>query len=108
YQPHFGTPLHAQASQVMAGRPISIQHSTISNSAGLVTHGPYHWRCPPIYAAILYFVWSTAVDHRSLQSVAAALLVTAGAGVRMYAEESLLTTTYPEYAAYRVPTRRGD
>ncbi len=73
---------------------------------GLVTHGPYSWLRHPIYAAILYFIWSTAVDHRSVQSVAAALLVTAGACVRMYAEESLLLTTYPEYAAYRARTAR--
>jgi protein-S-isoprenylcysteine O-methyltransferase Ste14 len=71
-----------------------------------VIHGPYRWLRHPIYAAILYFIWSTAVDHRSLQAVAAALLVTAGAGVRMYAEESLLTTTYPESAAYRARTAR--
>jgi protein-S-isoprenylcysteine O-methyltransferase Ste14 len=73
---------------------------------GLVTRGPYHWLRHPIYAAILYFIWSTAVDHRSVQSVAAALLVTAGACVRMYAEESLLMTTYPDYAAYRARTAR--
>ena len=72
----------------------------------VVTRGPYHWLRHPIYAAILYFIWSTAVDHRSVQSLAAALLVTAGAGVRMYAEESLLMTTYPEYAAYRARTAR--
>ena len=75
-------------------------------AGGLVTHGPYRWLRHPIYAAILYFIWSTAVDHRSLHAIAAALLVTAGAGVRMYAEESLLTTTYPEYAAYRARTAR--
>ena len=75
-------------------------------AGGLVTRGPYHWLRHPIYAAILYFIWSTAVDHRSTQSVAAALLVTAGACVRMYAEESLLLTTYPEYAAYRARTAR--
>jgi len=75
-------------------------------AGGLVTRGPYHWLRHPIYAAVLYFIWSTALDHRFIQSVAAALLVTAGACVRMYAEESLLLTTYPEYAAYRARTAR--
>jgi protein-S-isoprenylcysteine O-methyltransferase Ste14 len=73
---------------------------------GLVTHGPYRWLRHPIYAAILYFTWTTAVDHRTVQPITAALLVTAGAFVRMYAEESLLTTTYPEYASYRARTAR--
>jgi len=75
-------------------------------AGGLVTRGPYHWLRHPIYAAVLYFIWSTAVDHRSVESFAAALLITAGACVRMYAEESLLMTTYPEYAAYRARTAR--
>jgi len=75
-------------------------------AGGLVTRGPYHWLRHPIYAAILYFIWSTAIDHRSVQAVAAALLVTAGAFVRMYAEESLLTTMYPEYTTYRARTAR--
>ena len=73
---------------------------------GLVTNGPYRWLRHPIYAAILYFTWSTAVDHRTVQSITAALLLTAGAVVRMYAEESLLTVTYPEYATYRARTAR--
>jgi hypothetical protein len=42
----------------------------------------------------------------SVQSFAAALLVTAGASIRMYAEESLLMTMYPEYAACRARTAR--
>jgi len=75
-------------------------------AGGLVTRGPYHWLRHPIYAAILYFIWSTAIDHRSVQAMAAALLVTVGAFVRMYAEESLLTTMYPEYTTYRARTAR--
>jgi len=84
----------------------SFHAAATPTAGGLVTRGPYHWLRHPIYAAILYFIWSTAVDHGSIQSVAAALLVTAGACVRMYAEESLLLTTYPEYAAYRARTAR--
>jgi protein-S-isoprenylcysteine O-methyltransferase Ste14 len=75
-------------------------------SGGLVTHGPYRWWRHPIYAAVLYFVWTAALDYRSTQAVTAALLVTLGAGVRMYAEETLLLNKYPDYAAYRARTAR--
>ncbi len=75
-------------------------------AGGLVTTGPYRWLRHPIYAAILYFIWSTAVDHGSAPAVIAALLVTLGAGVRMYAEETFLTSVYPDYPAYRARTAR--
>jgi protein-S-isoprenylcysteine O-methyltransferase Ste14 len=75
-------------------------------SGGLVTTGPYRWLRHPIYAAILYFVWSTALDHHSWQAIAAAGIVTAGAGIRMVAEETLLVGMYPDYAAYRERTAR--
>jgi protein-S-isoprenylcysteine O-methyltransferase Ste14 len=55
----------------------------------------------PIYAAVLYFVWAGALDHRTPIAVACAAAVTAGAMIRMFAEERLLTGRYPEYRAYR-------
>jgi hypothetical protein len=70
------------------------------------TTSPYHWLRHPIYAAILYFVWSTAIDHRSAEAFAAAAPVTVGACVRMYAEETLSIGRYPEYAAYCARTAR--
>ena len=93
------------AARVTFGRR-SFHAAANPTEGGLVTYGPYRWIRHPIYAAILYFVWSTAVDHHSASAVGAALLVTFGAVVRMYAEETFLMTAYPEYATYRARTAR--
>jgi protein-S-isoprenylcysteine O-methyltransferase Ste14 len=93
------------AARITFGRR-SFHAAANPTAGGLVTTGPYRWLRHPIYAAIMYFVWSTALDHRSYGAIAAAALVTAGAVVRMYAEETLLVGMYPEYATYRASTAR--
>ena len=93
------------AARVTFGRR-SFHASANPTDGGLVTTGPYRWLRHPIYSAILYFVWTAAIDHRSAGAWAAAALVTIGACVRMYAEETLLIGRYPEYAAYSVRTAR--
>lgn len=93
------------AARITFGRR-SFHAAATPTAGGLVTSGPYRWLRHPIYAAILYFVWSAAIDYRSPQALVAAALVTAGAVVRMYAEETLLIGKYPEYAGYRARTAR--
>lgn len=93
------------AARITFGRR-SFHAAANPTAGGLVTSGPYRFWRHPIYAAVLYFVWSTALAHRSASAVTAALLVTIGAAVRMYAEETLLVKTYPDYAAYRARTAR--
>ena len=93
------------AARITFGRR-SFHAAANPTAGGLVTTGPYAWLRHPIYAAILYFIWSTALDHRSWQALAAAALVTVGGIVRMLAEETLLVQRYPEYAAYRSRTAR--
>ena len=93
------------AARVAFGRR-SFHAAADPTAGGLVTSGPYRWMRHPIYAAVLYFAWSAALDHRSATALAAALLVTAGAAIRMYAEERLLIGRYPEYGAYRARTAR--
>ena len=75
-------------------------------SGGLVTSGPYRYLRHPIYAAATYFVWAGALGHRAPIGFAGAVMLTAGAAMRMYAEESLLTTMYPHYGAYAARTAR--
>lgn len=84
----------------------SFHAAATTTAGGLVTRGPYRWLRHPIYASILYFVWAAAIDHRSLESLGAAVLVTLGAAIRMYAEERFLRGAYPEYAAYSARTAR--
>ena len=93
------------AARITFGRR-SFHAAANPTAVGLVTTGPYHWLRHPIYAAILYFVWSTALDHHSWEAIGAAGIVTAGAATRMFAEETLLTEKYPDYAAYRARTAR--
>src|SRR5215213_5359614 len=38
-------------------------------AGGLVTTGPYRYLRHPIYAAVLCFAWSTAIDHHSWQAL---------------------------------------
>src|SRR3954471_9711432 len=91
------------AARITFGRR-SFHAAANPTAGGLVTTGPYRFWRHPIYAAVLYFVWAAALDYHSASAISAATLVTIGALVRMYAEETLLVTAYPGYAAYRART----
>jgi protein-S-isoprenylcysteine O-methyltransferase Ste14 len=93
------------AARITFGRR-SFHAAANPTEGGLVTTGPYRWLRHPIYAAILYFIWATTLDHHTWQAIAAALVITAGAVLRIIAEETLLVAKYPEYAAYRARTAR--
>jgi protein-S-isoprenylcysteine O-methyltransferase Ste14 len=93
------------AARITFGRR-SFHAAANPTAGGLVTTGPYRFWRHPIYAAVLYFIWAAAVDYHTPSAILAAMLVTIGAAVRMYAEETLLVTAYPDYATYRARTAR--
>jgi protein-S-isoprenylcysteine O-methyltransferase Ste14 len=75
-------------------------------AGGLVTNGPYRYMRHPIYAAVCLFTLAGVAAHLELKAVLLAGVVIAGAGLRIYCEETLLKSLYPEYLQYAAKTRR--
>jgi len=73
---------------------------------GIVTTGPYRFLRHPIYAAILYFLWTGVASHASVLSVTAGVVATLGIAGRIVTEERLVTERYPEYREYAARTKR--
>lgn len=84
----------------------SFHASAIPTDGGLMTTGPYNFLRHPIYAAILYFVWTGVTSHLSMLACVLGLVVTIGLIIRMLAEERLVAQKYPEYAEYAARTKR--
>lgn len=93
------------AARVTFGRR-SFHAAANPTAGGVVSTGPYRYLRHPIYAAIIYFAWATAIDHWSPRGYGAAALITVGAIIRMLLEERLLVLRYPEYRDYMKRTRR--
>jgi protein-S-isoprenylcysteine O-methyltransferase Ste14 len=84
----------------------SFHASADPTEGGLVTTGPYRFFRHPIYAAIIYFSLLGVVTHPSVLNGELWLVIVAGLGVRMFAEERLVIQRYPEYAEYAARTKR--
>lgn len=93
------------AARLTFGRR-SFHAAATPTAGGIVTTGPYAYLRHPIYAAVLYFVWAGTFDNISWLAVASALVVSAGAFVRMLTEERLLVERYPQYRDYMARVKR--
>jgi protein-S-isoprenylcysteine O-methyltransferase Ste14 len=73
---------------------------------GLVTTGPYKYIRHPIYSAVLLFAWSGLLANFTLISLCFDLVLLAGTFARIFCEEHLVRTQYPEYNEYAERTKR--
>jgi protein-S-isoprenylcysteine O-methyltransferase Ste14 len=96
--------LMAWARVTFGGR--SFHAAANPTEGGLVTSGPYRFIRHPIYTAVVVFSFAGAAAHLSLLAGGLALVVLAGALIRMLLEERLLVARYPEYADYAARTKR--
>jgi protein-S-isoprenylcysteine O-methyltransferase Ste14 len=87
-------------------RARSFHFAANPTEGGLVTTGPYRFIRHPIYTAACFIAWPGAVVIRTPLAFVAAVLVTAGAVVRVLSEERLLVERYPEYREYARATPR--
>jgi protein-S-isoprenylcysteine O-methyltransferase Ste14 len=84
----------------------SFHASAEPTEGGVVTSGPYRFIRHPIYTAIVLFTFAGAGAHPSLPVAGLALVILAGALIRVFLEEWLLLARYPEYADYAARTKR--
>jgi protein-S-isoprenylcysteine O-methyltransferase Ste14 len=96
--------LAAWARRSFGTTQFSIHAEPIESS--LLSAGPYQFIRHPMYAAALLFLWTSILGHFLFINVLLGALVTAVIMVRIFAEETLLQTSYPDYLNYASKTKR--
>ncbi len=74
-------------------------------AATVMRHGPYRLVRHPMYSSVLLLIWSGIVSHRSTWTMVLGVVVTSMVVARVYAEERLLRSRFPDYAAYARTTK---
>lgn len=80
--------------------------SIMPEARKLVTSGPYAWARHPLYAVEMITIAGTALQFAAPWSWIIAAVVLCLQWIRSHFEEQVLAKTFPEYAAYRVRTKR--
>lgn len=74
-------------------------------AASIIRRGPYRFIRHPMYTAVLLFIWTAVLSHRSLVSLAVGAIVTLVVAIRVVAEERVLRARYADYADYARSTK---
>jgi protein-S-isoprenylcysteine O-methyltransferase Ste14 len=80
--------------------------SIMPEARRLVTGGPYAYARHPLYTVEMITITGTALRFAAPWSWLIGLAVIVFLWIRSYFEEQVLEKTYPEYAAYRLHTKR--
>lgn len=75
-------------------------------SATLVRTGPFRWIRHPLYSGLLLACGALVLDAPAPLRVVTWLLLAATLVVKLRYEERLLDAAFPDYAAYKLETRR--
>ena len=73
---------------------------------GLVTTGPFKFIRHPIYASVIYFILASVISHPLMLNIFLVIVCCLGVTIRIYSEEKLILTKYPEYSEYAKRTKR--
>lgn len=73
---------------------------------GLVTTGPFKFIRHPIYASVIYFILASVISHPLMLNIFLVIVCCLGVTIRIYSEEKLILTKYPEYSDYAKRTKR--
>jgi protein-S-isoprenylcysteine O-methyltransferase Ste14 len=96
--------LYELARRTVTGRGF---YSVMSGAVpgAVCADGPYRFIRHPMYAAVLLFIWTAVLSHRSLFTVTVGAIVTLVIAARIVGEERSLRTRYPDYADYARSTK---
>lgn len=77
-----------------------------SRSSSLTTTGPYGYVRHPMYSAVLLGAVGASIAHAETPYLILTAALACVLLVKIRREESLLSTRYPEYAAYKLRTKK--
>ncbi len=87
-------------------RPDQFSIHAEAKEGQLLVEGPYQYIRHPMYAAALLLMWSGILSNISPVNLTVGVVATSVIAIRIFIEEQLLSTRYPDYAGYVHSTKR--